>query len=123
MPEKPLAFVGAALAELRAFPDAARRAAGHQLHLVQHGLAPGDWKPMASVGPGVREIRIHTGVEHRVLYVAKFAEAVYVLHAFQKKSTKGIATPKHTLDLIDERLKEAKARHAERSRREGPGHE
>jgi phage-related protein len=86
MPEKPLAFVGAALAELRAFPDAARRAAGHQLHLVQHGLAPGDWKPMASVGPGVREIRIHTGVEHRVLYVAKFAEAVYVLHAFEKRT-------------------------------------
>jgi phage-related protein len=63
-----------------------RRQVGHDLFLVQRGLEPGDWKPMRSVGPGVIEIRIHVRGEYRVLYVAKFEEAVYVLHAFQKKT-------------------------------------
>jgi phage-related protein len=55
---------------------------------VQRGLLPTDWKPMTSIGSAVLEIRIHTGVEHRVFYVAKFQEAVYVLHAFEKKRKK-----------------------------------
>jgi phage-related protein len=84
--DKPLIWVGASLSRLRAFPVAARREAGHQLHRVQAGLEPSDWKPMRSVGPGVVEIRIHQEGEHRVLYVAKFAEAIYVLHAFSKKT-------------------------------------
>jgi phage-related protein len=75
MAPKPLQFLGSALDDLRGFPDDARREAGHQLHQVQHGLEPADWKPMTSVGPGVREIRVHTATEHRVLYVAKFGEA------------------------------------------------
>lgn len=54
--------------------------------MVQQGLEPDDWKPMASIGPGVKELRIHTGLEHRVLYVAKFEEGVYILHAFSKKT-------------------------------------
>jgi phage-related protein len=62
------------------------RAAGHQLDLVQHGLEPGDWKPMPTVGAGVYEIRVHAGTEYRVFYIAKFAEAVYVLHAFEKRT-------------------------------------
>jgi len=62
--------------------------AGFQLHRVQLGLEPNDWKPFRSVGPGVREIRVHTDREHRVVYVATFAEAVYVLHAFAKKTAK-----------------------------------
>lgn len=85
---KELFWVGTALRDLRAFPEDARRDAGHQLHLVQLGVEPHDWKPMASVGPGVRELRIRTGLEHRVFYVAKFDEGIYVLHAFQKKSQK-----------------------------------
>lgn len=78
--------MGSALKDLREFPSDARRAAGHQLHLVQLGLIPDDWKPMPAVGAGVCEIRIRTAREHRVFYIAKFTEAVYVLHAFEKKS-------------------------------------
>jgi phage-related protein len=85
---KPLAFVGNAREELRAFPVDARRRAGFELDQVQRGLLPTDWKPVTSVGSGVLEVRIHTGVEHRVFYVAKFEEAVYVLHAFEKKQKK-----------------------------------
>jgi len=86
MASKDLFWVGSARDDLREFPEDARKLAGHQLHLVQLGLDPDDWKPMPSIGPGVQEIRIHTGVEHRVFYVAKFAEGVYILHAFEKKT-------------------------------------
>ena len=81
-----MVWVGSARERLRAFPEAARREAGHQLHVVQFGLEPGDWRPMRSVGPGVAEIRVHAAGEFRVLYVAKFADALYVLHAFEKKT-------------------------------------
>ena len=86
MSRKTLFWVGGSLARLRAFPAAARRESGHQLYQVQVGLQPGDWKPMPSVGPGVMEIRVHEGGEFRVLYVSKFAEGVYVLHAFEKRT-------------------------------------
>jgi phage-related protein len=76
METKRLAWVGAARAELKAFPDEARRLAGHDLWLVQNGEEPGDWRPMPDVGAGVIELRIHTKTEHRVFYVAKFAEAI-----------------------------------------------
>lgn len=66
MAEKPLIWVGRTLERLRAFPAAARREAGHRLHLLQLGLDAGDWKPMRSVGPGVMEIRMHADGEHRV---------------------------------------------------------
>jgi phage-related protein len=82
---KRLLWVGSALQDLRAFSEDARRRAGHELHLVQAGLEPDDWKPMASVGPGVYELRIHTGVEHRVFYVAKFAEGVYVFTLLKRE--------------------------------------
>ena len=86
MASKPLIWVGTTLDRVRIFPEAARREAGHQLHRLQLSLEPSDWKPMSSVGPGVAEIRIHERGEYRVLYVAKFPEAIYVLHAFAKKS-------------------------------------
>lgn len=85
---KSLEFVGSSLDDLKEFPAEARRAAGFELGFVQRGLEPSDWKPMKEVGAGVREIRIHVLGEWRVLYVAKFAESVYVLHAFQKKTQK-----------------------------------
>jgi len=85
---KPLAWVGDAKRQVRSFPDDARNDSGHQLWRVQMGRDPDDWKPMPSIGPGVREIRIHTAVEHRICYVAKFAEAIYVLHAFEKRTRK-----------------------------------
>jgi phage-related protein len=75
------------LDDLRAFPLTARREAGHQLEQEQNGREPDDWKPMNTVGPGAKEIRIRDEAgAFRVLYVAKFADAVYVLHCFQKKT-------------------------------------
>jgi phage-related protein len=84
--EKPLHWLGSSLDDIRAFPKEARRAAGHQLDLVQHSLEPSDWKPMPTVGAGVYEIRVHARTEYRVFYIAKFAEGVYVLHAFEKRT-------------------------------------
>ena len=86
--EKPLFWLGSSRSEIRAFPSEARRTAGFQLLRVQQGLEPNDWKPLTIVGAGVREIRIHTDTEHRVCYVARFAEGIYVLHAFEKRSQK-----------------------------------
>ena len=88
MAEKPLFWLGSARRDLRAFPDDARQEAGYQLSRVQHGEEPVDWKPLPSVGPGVTELRIRTAVAHRVIYVAKFPEGIYVLHAFEKRARK-----------------------------------
>ncbi|HUZ64463.1 MAG TPA: type II toxin-antitoxin system RelE/ParE family toxin [Acetobacteraceae bacterium] len=82
-------FVDTALDDLRAFPETARRAAGYQIDQVQHGRLPDDGKPMPSVGQGVQEIRIRDADgAYRVIYVAKFSQAVFILHCFQKKSQK-----------------------------------
>ncbi len=87
MERKPIEFRGSALGDLRAFPQAARREAGFLLDRIQCGLEPENWKPMSGIGAGVREIRIaDAGGAFRVIYVAKFAAAVYVLHCFQKKT-------------------------------------
>ena len=83
---KPVEWMGDSLARLREFPRHAMREAGHQLELVQDGREPKDWKPMSTIGTGVNELRVRAGGAFRVIYVAKFAEAVYVLHAFEKKS-------------------------------------
>ena len=86
---KPVRFMGSAKDDLSAFPKAARLRAGHELFMVQVGRDPDDWKPMTSVGPGACEIRVRDQAgAFRVIYVARFEDAVYVLHAFQKKSQK-----------------------------------
>lgn len=86
---KPVSFIGSALDDLRAFPMAARQEAGYQLDRVQQGLEPDDCKPLTIVGAGVREIRIRQDDgAFRVIYVAKFARAIFVLHCFQKKTQK-----------------------------------
>ncbi|OQW55568.1 MAG: hypothetical protein A4S17_14225 [Proteobacteria bacterium HN_bin10] len=100
MSHKPLVWLGSSRSDLQAFPEDARRLAGFQLRQVQQGLAPVDFKPMPSIGSGVYEIRVHTAVEHRVCYVVKFAEAVYVLHAFQKRTRK---TSQHDGSLARQR--------------------
>ncbi len=100
---KPLEFVGSSLHDLREFPAEARRAAGFELGFVQRGLEPSDWKPMKQVGAGVQEIRIHVLGEWRVVYVARFAAAVYVLHAFQKKTQK---TAKGDLEIARARYRQ-----------------
>lgn len=101
---KPVNFCGSSLDDLRAFPLSARREAGHQIDQVQHGLEPDDWKPMNTVGQGVKEIRIRDAVgAFRIIYVAKLADAVHVLHCFQKKTAK---TSKADLDLAAKRYRE-----------------
>lgn len=99
---KPLYFVGSALEDLRAFPQSPRREAGYQLDRVQSGLEPSDWKQMTSVGRSVREIRIQHQGQYRVIYVAKIENAVYVLHAFQKKTQK---TRQQDIEIARQRLK------------------
>ncbi|WGF86726.1 type II toxin-antitoxin system RelE/ParE family toxin [Marinivivus vitaminiproducens] len=97
-------FVGSALDDLRAFPKSARQQAGFQLDRVQRSLDPLDWKPMASVGKGVREIRVREAAgAFRVIYVVQVAKAVYVLHCFQKKTQR---TAKSDLELAGKRYRD-----------------
>ena len=101
---KPVTFLGDSLKRVREFPEDARQDTGYQLDRVQRGMQPDDFKPMPSIGKGVEEIRVRdeTGA-YRVVYTARLAEAVYVLHAFQKKTQ---ATSKRDIDLAVERFKE-----------------
>ena len=85
---KPVAWVGSSKRDLVACSPDVRCVAGRELERVQRGADPIDWKPMASIGRGAREIRVHVGGELRVVYVATFPEAVYVLHVFEKKTRK-----------------------------------
>jgi phage-related protein len=101
---KPVAFRGDSLDALRAFPDEARRDAGFQIHKVQNGENPDDWKPMATIGSGVREIRIRDEAgAFRVIYLAKLEDAIYILHCFQKKTQ---ATSEKDKELARKRYKE-----------------
>ena len=86
MTHRPILCAGSAREDLRAFPESARRRAGQELDLLQQGLEPHDFKPMPGIGVGVYELRIRAGGTFRVFYVVKFAEGLYVLHAFQKKT-------------------------------------
>ena len=100
---KRIAFLGDSLASLRDFPEEVRINAGHQLYRVQNGLDPDDWKPMKSIGPGVREIRIRDrSGAYRIIYLATLADTVLVLHAFQKKAQ---TTTQKDIDLAARRLK------------------
>jgi phage-related protein len=103
MSAKALKFVGSSLDDLRNFPEEARRVAGFELRAIQNGLEPRDWKAMLSIGSGVKEIRVHVLGEWRVIYVAKLSDAVYVLHAFQKK---GQRTNKNDIELARKRLQQ-----------------
>jgi phage-related protein len=109
--EKQIVWVGSAYNDLLAFPKDARKEAGFQLGKVQAGLGPADWKPVDQVGGGTREIRIReaSGI-YRVMYVAKFEEAIYVLHCFQKKTQ---VTSKQ-----DKTIAEARYRAVVRARKE-----
>ena len=99
---KPLIWLGNSLDAVKSFSAEARKEAGHELSQVQAGREPSDWKSMETVGAGVKEIRIRVETAYRVLYVAKFDEAVYVLHGFEKKTQK---TPKAEIDLANERYR------------------
>ena len=101
---KPVRFLGSSLDDLRAFPTSARKEAGFQLDKVQNGEPPSDWKPMKTVGQGVQEIRIRDEAgAFRIIYVARFVDAVYVLHCFQKKMQ---TTSKPDLDVATKRYRD-----------------
>lgn len=99
-------FLGDSLKCIRDFPDDARHDAGYQLDKVQRGSQPDDFKPMPSIGQGVEEIRVSDpSGAYRVIYLARLADAVYVLHAFQKKTQ---ATSKNDLAIARQRLAKLK---------------
>jgi phage-related protein len=112
---KPCLFIGASRRELKALPDEVQDEVGHALYLVQCGGKPDSAKPLKGLGSGVLEIvEYFDGNTYRAVYTVRFAEAVYVLRAFQKKSKTGIGTPKFEIELIKTRLKAAEDDHRER---------
>jgi phage-related protein len=96
---------GDSLERIRSFPGDARQDAGFELERVQRNLEPRDWKPVNAAGAGVIEIRVHAGGEYRVLYVAKWKDAVHALHAFAKKTQK---TRRADIELAAKRYRDAK---------------
>ena len=98
---KPIRWIGRSLEVVRSFPGDVRRKLGEELRRVQEGLRPKDWKPMRTVGKGAVEICVHAQSEYRAIYVARFAEAIYVLHAFEKRTRK---TAQSDLDTARRRL-------------------
>jgi phage-related protein len=101
---KPITFLGDSLKALRDFPIEARQDAGLQLDAVQRGEQPDDFKPMPTVGAGVEKLRVWSGQgTFRVIYLARLPEAVFVLHAFQKKTQ---ATPKADIELATRRYRD-----------------
>jgi phage-related protein len=110
MADKPIYWIGRAKDELLEFSEDARRRAGFELWTLQQGEVPSDFKSMRSVGSGVEEIRIRIDGVHRIFYVAKFSEAIYVLHAFQKTSQK---TAQANIQLGQQRYKQMLQRRKE----------
>ncbi len=112
---KPLEWVGSSKTDLVDFPQAVRKEMGHALYLAQSGDKPDNAKPLRGFG-GANVLELvanHDGNTYRGVYTVKFPEAIYVLHCFEKKSKKGIATPRPQLDLIKQRLKVAAAHYQE----------
>lgn len=103
MTDKQIYWVASSRKELSNFPPKARCQAGFQLRAIQRGQKPTDFKPMPTVGRGVEEIRIRTAEAYRIFYVARFEEAIYVLHAFEKKTQK---TSKQDIELGIKRYQE-----------------
>jgi phage-related protein len=103
MEDKPINWIGTSRDDVCSFTEEARRKTGVQLRAVQRGEMPTDFKPMSTVGKAVQEIRIRTEDAYRIFYVARFEEAIYVLHAFQKKTQK---TTKQDLQIGQRRYQE-----------------
>ena len=107
---KPVLWVGSARADLQGFPTEVRTDVGFALWIAQQGGRPAQAKPLKGIGSGAGVLELierHDGDTYRVVYTVLFESAVYVLHAFQKKSRSGIKTPKHEIEVIRERLKAA----------------
>lgn len=112
---KELYWVGSSLNDLREFPSEVKKAIGYALAKAQEGGKSPDVKPLKGFGgAGVLEVvATHDGNTFRAVYTVRLANAVYVLHAFQKKSKRGISTPKSHIDLIRQRLKQAEEHYHE----------
>ena len=117
MPQRQLVFVGSSIDDLMSFPEDVKDVVGYALWLAQGGQKHPDAKPLKGFGgAGVLEIAdAYRGDAYRVDYTTTFADAVYVPHAFKKKSTSGIATPQQHIDIIKRRLRDAAEIHAERT--------
>jgi phage-related protein len=108
---RPLVWMGSSRRNIQAFPDGAQKLLGDELQLIQFGGMPKDAKPFKGIGSGVMEIALrYEGDAFRTVVAVQLGEKIYVLHAFQKKSKKGTATPKQDVDLIKQRYAEAKER-------------
>jgi phage-related protein len=108
---RPLVWMGNAKRNLQAFPKGAQKTIGDELQLIQFGGMPKDAKPFKGVGSGVFEIALrHDTDAYRTVLAVQLGEKIYVLHAFQKKSKRGIATPKQDVDLIKQRYAQARER-------------
>ncbi|PIQ44248.1 MAG: hypothetical protein COW05_00465 [Gammaproteobacteria bacterium CG12_big_fil_rev_8_21_14_0_65_46_12] len=105
---KKLVWIGDALKQLKQFPEEIKDSIGYALHQVQEGKVPRNAKPLKGLRPAVMEIVSDYDTNtYRTVYTVKIAEVVYVLHCFQKKSKRGIKTPKQEVELIKQRLREA----------------
>jgi len=123
MSDKSLYWVGSSLDDLKAFPATVQRVMGFALRQAQGGEKHEDAKPLAGFsGAGVLEVvEQFAGNAYRAVYTVRFSDAVYVLHAFQKKSRRGIATPQKEIDLVRQRLAWAQEIHEERLRQRATG--
>ena len=107
--EKPLHWVGSAKRDLLSFPAAVKDDMGNALGIAQFGGTAPTAKPWKGLGPGVLEVvELHDGNAYRAVYTVRFEKAMYVLHAFQKKSPSGVRTAKRDVDLVEQRLKQAR---------------
>ncbi|HLJ29851.1 MAG TPA: type II toxin-antitoxin system RelE/ParE family toxin [Candidatus Angelobacter sp.] len=115
---KPLFWVGNSKNDLRKFPEDVQDAVGYALHQAQIGEKHKDAKPLRGFGGAsvLEVVEDYAGDTYRAVYTVKFAEAIYVVHAFQKKSRRGSETPKPDMDLIQQRLKRAEEQHAENTK-------
>lgn len=120
-PDREIVFIGSSLEDLSQFPLPIKKVMGHALRMAQRGMNHPDVKPMVGFkGARVMEIMDdHDGGTYRTMYTMALGEVVYVLHAFQKKSTQGSKTPRRDIETIEQRLKRAKELHSERERKEG----
>jgi phage-related protein len=118
-PARPLLWVGSSKKDYMEFSRPLREAFGFEMFLVQTGQHPPSAKPLKGLASGVLELREDfEGDAYRVVYAVRFSNAVYVLHAFKKKSKRGIETPKSDVDLIKRRLKDAEVDYSERFEKE-----
>jgi phage-related protein len=116
--DKPLLWCGSTLEELSEFPDDVKRVLGFALRMAQKGSKHPDAKPLRGFGGAsvLEVVEDHDGDTYRAVYTVKYADAVYVLHVFKKKSKRGVKTPKHDIDLIKQRLRDVEQQRAKASK-------